>query len=162
MAGWPSHGQLRRDSLPLAPGTRFSAADLTGHPLTYATSRTPPRDLLPISVAGTDLVSRIADRPANSFSANSPAISADGRYVAFESSASTLVQNDTNDITDIFVFDRQAGQTSRVSINSAGVEGDSGSTSAAISGDGRYVAFQSQATEPGGGGCQQRRRYLRP
>ncbi len=145
VAGWPTHGQLLRDSLPLAPGTRFSAADLTGHPLTYASSRTPLHDLLPISVAGTDLVSRIANRPANNFSANSPAISGDGRYVAFESSASTLVTSDTNDITDIFVFDRQAGKTSRVSINSAGVEGDSGSTSAAISGDGRYVAFQSQA-----------------
>ena len=145
VAGWPSHGQLVRDLLPLAPGTYFSAADLTGHPLTYATSRTPPRDLLPISVAGTDLLSRIADRSANIFSANSPAISADGRYVAFESSANTLVQSDTNDITDIFVYDRQVGQTSRVSITSAGVEGDSGSTSAAISGDGRYVAFQSQA-----------------
>jgi Tol biopolymer transport system component len=145
VAGWPTHGQLLRDNLPLAPGTRFNAADLIGHPLTYASSRTPLRDLLPISVAGTDLVSRIADRPANTFSANNPAISGDGRYVAFESSASTLVNGDTNDITDIFVFDRQAGQTSRVSINSAGVQGDSGSTSAAISGDGRYVAFQSQA-----------------
>jgi Tol biopolymer transport system component len=145
VAGWPTHGQLLRDLLPLAPGTRFSAADLTGHPLTYATSRTPVADLLPIGVAGTDLVSRIADRLANIFSANSPAVSGDGRYVAFESSASTLVQNDTNDITDIFVFDRQAGQTSRVSIDSAGAEGDSGSTSAAVSADGRYVAFQSQA-----------------
>jgi Tol biopolymer transport system component len=146
VAGWPSHGQLQRDLLPLAPGTHFSAADLIGHPLTYATSRTPPRDLLPISVAGTDLVSRIADRSANIFSANNPAISSDGRYVAFETSANTLVQSDTNDITDIFVFDRQAKQTSRVSINSAGVEGNSGSTAAAISGAGRYVAFQSQAT----------------
>ncbi len=146
VAGWPTHGQLRRDSLPLALGTRFSVADLAGHPLTYATSRTPPRDLLPISVAGTDLVSRIANRPANIFSANSPAISGDGRYVAFESSASTLVNSDTNDITDIFVFDRQAGQTSRVSVDSAGSEGDSGSTAAAISSDGRYVAFRSNAT----------------
>jgi Tol biopolymer transport system component len=146
VAGWPIHGRLLRDSLPLAPGTRFGAADLTDHPLTYATSRTPPGALLPISVAGTDLVSRIADRSANDRSANSPAISGDGRYVAFESSASTLVQNDTNDITDIFVFDRQTEQTSRVSIDSAGGEGDSGSTAAAISGDGRFVAFQSQAT----------------
>lgn len=146
VAGWPTQGRLLRDGFPLAPGTRFSAADLTGHPLTYATSRTPPRDLLPISVTGTDLVSRIANRSANNRSANSPAISGDGRYVAFESSASTLVQNDTNDITDIFVFDRQAGQTARASINSAGGEGDSGSTAAAISGDGRFVAFRSQAT----------------
>jgi Tol biopolymer transport system component len=145
VVGWPSYGQLVRDLLPLAPGTRFSAADLTGHPLTYATNRTPPGELLPIGVAGADLVSQIADRQANIFSANSPAISADGRYVAFETSASTLVQSDTNDITDIFVYDRQAGQTSRVSINSSGIEGDSGSTTAAISGDGRYVAFQSQA-----------------
>jgi Tol biopolymer transport system component len=144
--GWPSHGLLLRDGQPLAAGTRFSAADLAGHPLTYATSRTPPGDLLPIGVAGTDLVSRIANRPTNSFSANNPAISADGRFVAFESLASTLVSGDTNDVHDIFVYDRQTSQTSRASVDSGGAQADSSSTSAAISADGRYLAFQSSAT----------------
>jgi Tol biopolymer transport system component len=146
VAGWPSHGLLLRDGLPLAAGTRFSAADLAGHPLTYATGRTPPGDLLPIGVAGTDLVSRIADRPGNSFSANYPAISADGRYVAFESLAGTLVSGDTNDAHDIFIYDRQTSQTTRASVDSSGAQADNSSTSAAISADGRYVAFQSSAT----------------
>jgi Tol biopolymer transport system component len=146
VAGWPLHGLLTRDGQPLAAGMRFSAADLAGHPLAYATSRTPPGDLLPIGVAGTDLVSRIANRPANSFSANNPAISADGRYVAFESLAGTLVSDDTNDAHDIFVYDRQTSQTTRVSVDSSGAQADNSSTSAAISADGRYVAFQSSAT----------------
>jgi Tol biopolymer transport system component len=146
VADWPAHGLLLRDGQPLAPGTRFSAADLLGHPLTYASSRARLGDLLPIAAAGTDLVSQITDRPANTFSSNNPAISSDGRYVAFESLASTLVSGDTNNTHDIFVYDRQAAQTTRVSLSSAGAQADNGSTAAAISADGRYVAFQSSAT----------------
>jgi Tol biopolymer transport system component len=77
---------------------------------------------------------------------DSPSISADGRYVAFESLATNLVSGDTNGAYDIFVRDRTAGTTTLVSKNSAGVEGDSGSYSASISADGRYVTFQSSAT----------------
>ncbi|MEO8196181.1 MAG: hypothetical protein ABI689_05620, partial [Thermoanaerobaculia bacterium] len=73
-------------------------------------------------------------------------ISGDGRYVAFASTASNLVAGDTNSIDDIFVHDRQTGATTRVSVDSFGVEGGSGSTSASISGDGRYVAFASYAS----------------
>jgi Tol biopolymer transport system component len=75
-----------------------------------------------------------------------PSISADGRYVAFNSLASNLVPNDTNNRTDIFVHDRQTGQTSRISITSNGVQSDSDSYLPAISADGRYVAFYSNAT----------------
>ncbi len=77
------------------------------------------------------------------------AISADGRHVAFESSASNLVAGDTNGFADIFVHDRQTGQTTRVSVDSAGNQGDSGSgysSTSSISADGRYVAFDSGAT----------------
>jgi hypothetical protein len=82
----------------------------------------------------------------------SPSISADGRYVAFSSGASNLVSGDANARTDIFVRDRQAGETRRVSINSSGVEADRGASDAAISGDGRFVTFSSEATNllPGG------------
>jgi Tol biopolymer transport system component len=73
-------------------------------------------------------------------------ISADGRYVAFVSEATTLVAGDTNAKADVFVRDRQTGTTTRVSRNSAGVEGNDGSFSPSISGDGRYVAFPSDAT----------------
>ena len=76
------------------------------------------------------------------------AISSDGRYVAFYSDASNLVSGDTNGIGDIFVRDRQTGLTTRVSIDSSGHEanGESSDHYLAISGDGRYVAFLSEAT----------------
>ena len=73
----------------------------------------------------------------------SAAISADGRFVAFDSYASNLVPNDTNGNVDVFVRDRQAGTTERVSVDSSGNEVIEGSTSPAISADGRYVAFTS-------------------
>ncbi len=75
-----------------------------------------------------------------------PSISADGRYVAFHSIASNLVAGDTNDIWDVFVHDRLSGTTERVSVDSSGVQGNSQSSDASISADGRYVAFWSVAS----------------
>ena len=77
---------------------------------------------------------------------NYPSISSDGRYVAFQSNASNLVPNDTNDTWDIFVHDRETAQTKRVSVNSAGVQGNLQSVFPSISSDGRYVAFTSSAS----------------
>jgi len=74
-----------------------------------------------------------------------PTISSDGRYVAFYSFAFNLVDGDSNIASDIFVHDRQTGQTTRVSISSTGVQANSGSDSPSISSDGRYVAFESVA-----------------
>jgi PKD repeat protein len=79
---------------------------------------------------------------ANSFNAS---ISADGRYVAFDSNATNLVHGDTNGRTDVFVHDRQTRQTTRVSIASDDSQGNGDSSDPAISGDGRYVAFHSLA-----------------
>jgi Tol biopolymer transport system component len=76
-----------------------------------------------------------------------PSISADGRYVAFESFATNLVPGDTNAVSDVFVHDRQTGQTALVSVDSAGVQGNGDSFSPSISADGRYVAFESFATD---------------
>jgi Tol biopolymer transport system component len=75
-----------------------------------------------------------------------PAISADGRYVAFHSSASNLVSGDTNSRTDIFVHDYQTGQTMRVSVSSGGLQANGNSEDPSISADGRYVAFGSSAS----------------
>ncbi len=75
-----------------------------------------------------------------------PEISADGRYVAFISYASNLVPGDTNDSTDVFVRDRKADLTRRVSLSSNGDQGDSGSTDPTISADGHRVAFASGAS----------------
>jgi len=79
-------------------------------------------------------------------SSYSPSISADGRFVAFISGASNLVPWDTNGLDDIFVHDRQTGATERVSVDSIGVQGNDYSWAQAISADGRYVAFESGAT----------------
>jgi len=73
-------------------------------------------------------------------------ISADGRYVVFESDATNLINNDTNGKRDIFVYDRQTHTTTRVSVKSDGTQSDSYSYNSAISADGRYVVFTSNAT----------------
>ena len=73
-------------------------------------------------------------------------ISANGRYVAFGSKATNLVNNDTNNATDIFVRDRLTGSTERVSIASDGTQANNFSTGIAISFDGRFVAFSSFAS----------------
>ncbi len=74
-----------------------------------------------------------------------PRISADGRYVVFSSQARNLVTGDTNGVYDIFVRDREMGETTRVSVTSGGGQGDGASFVASISADGRYVAFRSAA-----------------
>lgn len=76
----------------------------------------------------------------------SPAISKDGRYVAFYSDAPNLVAGDTNRARDVFVHDRQTGQTTRVSVANDGSQANGESFAPAISGDGRYVAFSSSAS----------------
>ncbi|MGY6213684.1 hypothetical protein ACW73L_00885 [Methylolobus aquaticus] len=80
------------------------------------------------------------------YSDNGLAISADGRFVAFTSSANALVPGDNNDRADVFVHDRQTQETTRVSVDSAGAE-QNGSVLRGIdlSADGRYVAFSSGA-----------------
>jgi hypothetical protein len=75
-----------------------------------------------------------------------PEISGNGRYVVFTSAASNLVANDTNGVNDVFVHDRQDGTTRRVSVHSNGDEGNSYSSRPSISGDGQYIAFDSQAS----------------
>jgi RHS repeat-associated protein len=76
----------------------------------------------------------------------SPSISDDGRYVVFESIAFNLVPNDTNGSIDIFIHDMLTGETTRVSENSSGVQGNSGSGVPSISADGKFVTFKSLAT----------------
>jgi Tol biopolymer transport system component len=75
-----------------------------------------------------------------------PSISADGRYVVFESYATNLVPGDTNGYTDIFLYDMQTGTTTRISVGSSGAETDGYSSSPSISADGGYIVFGSSAT----------------
>jgi Tol biopolymer transport system component len=73
-------------------------------------------------------------------------ISADGRFVVFESEASNLVPMDSNGVQDVFVRDRQSNTTERMSVSSDSVQGNDRSLQSSISFDGRYVAFSSVAT----------------
>src|SRR5262249_27327165 len=74
---------------------------------------------------------------------DTPALSADGRYVAFRSGASNLVPGDTNGAADIFVKDLWTGAVVRASTAAGGSQANNGSLPPALSADGRYVAFRS-------------------
>jgi Tol biopolymer transport system component len=93
----------------------------------------------------TTLVSLASDGTWANWTSTNPSISADGRYVTFESEATNLVPNDTNAYVDVFVHDRTTSETTLVSLASDGTQANRTSTYPSISADGRYVAFQSEA-----------------
>ena len=99
----------------------------------------------------TTLVSVATDGTQGNFWSRSPSISADGRYVAFESVADNLVSGDGNDADDVFIHDMQKAATVRLSLNSSGIQGNGWSQKPSISADGRYVAFESDANNLGSG-----------
>jgi Tol biopolymer transport system component len=74
-----------------------------------------------------------------------PSISADGRFVSFESFASNLVAGDTNAMLDVFLHDRATGHTRRVSVGSEGTQANAANWTPSLSADGRYLAFRSDA-----------------
>ncbi len=76
---------------------------------------------------------------------DNPSVTADGRYVAFASDATDLVTGDTNAARDIFIFDYQTTLVRRLSLSQQGTASNGASNSPAISGNGRYVAFSSDA-----------------
>lgn len=84
-------------------------------------------------------------RTANGES-NAPAISADGRYIAFSSDASDLVPDDRNGLRDVFLWDRSSGEIRRVSVGIRG-EASGASRGPSISHDARFVAFRSSAPD---------------
>jgi Tol biopolymer transport system component len=75
-----------------------------------------------------------------------PSLSADGRFLAFQSAADNFIPGDTNRKIDIFVVDRQSGAISRASTSGDGIEPNGESTHPSLSADGRFVAFRSSAT----------------
>ncbi len=120
------------------------------------------RNLLPVDTTGvtnvfvrdrslgvTSLVS-LNVNPAAGILADGPSvrpdISADGRYVVFQSDATTLLPGDFNGASDIYVMDRHTGALERVSRGLYGVEANGPSSFPAISADGRHIVYQSDAT----------------
>ncbi len=97
---------------------------------------------------------RICDGVQGNGDSSTPAMSADGRLVAFASDASNLVANDTNRASDIFVCDRETGTITRVSVGPNGLQANCPDSSKAancsilpaISSDGSVVGFKSTAT----------------
>jgi Tol biopolymer transport system component len=127
---WTKESQPMKFWLPLAAGILFATSFATPAFAQATTAR--------VSVATSGM-----EGNSGSFSSS---ISADGRYVAFDSTASNLVLSDTNGVSDVLVRDRLAGTTTRVSVADLGTEGNSYSYSPAISADGRYVTFESDAS----------------
>ena len=130
-----------RRSPPTAATSRSSPSRRTWYPVTPTATATFSPDLRPVRPPG----SASAGGEQSDGESFHPSISAEGRFVAFDSPASNLVFGDTNDIHDVFVRDWQTGETTRVSVDSNGRQGDDVSQLPSISADGRYVAFSSGA-----------------
>lgn len=77
---------------------------------------------------------------------DAPDVSADGRFIVYESNATNLTNDDTNRATDIYLYDSQTGQTERISINSEEEQGNGVSRNPSVSDDGRYVVFESHSS----------------
>jgi Tol biopolymer transport system component len=129
----PSRSRIRPIAPPLALFLAIATGSLLSAPALATAAKTRR-----VSVSSTGA-------EANG-SSNSPFVSVDGRFVAFNSTASNLVGGDANGLSDVFVRDRQTGKTRRVSVSSAGTEGDAGSYGGLVSADGRFVAFWSDAS----------------
>jgi hypothetical protein len=102
------------------------------------------------------LVSAWISGTAANADSTSPSISAGGRYVSFLSSASNLVAGDVNGVADAFVRDTCAGvssgctpSTQLVSVTTGGTEANGATTSATIDSTGRYITFESAASNLG-------------
>ena len=163
---WGASGSQWRTIMAYSPGTRIQHfsnpdVDFDGRPTGVPDNRNDSADnaltidntaytvanfRVSVEQAGNTLRASAASDGTEANDASSfPAVSADGRFVAFRSPATNLVANDTNNELDIFVHDRQTGQTTRMSVDSAGNQGSGASFAAALAGDGRYVAFASDS-----------------
>ena len=138
--GQPANADSRPDNS-ISPSGRYvgfssAATNLPGNPEnTYIHDR---------KTGTTRVVSKTSDgQPANGNSSY-PSISATGRYVSFVSSATNLPGDDA--VTDAFVHDRKTGRTRLVSKTSAGDPASASALYTWISASGRYVAFNSEAT----------------
>jgi Tol biopolymer transport system component len=128
--------RTRQGAFALVSALAASTALVIAHPAPASAGA------LPVT---TGLVSRNALGVPGAAPSEQPAISGDGRYVAFQSGATNLVAGDGNANPDIFVKDRWSQKTERVSVTSDGTEANGFSSMPSISDDGRYVAFRSKA-----------------
>ncbi|MDB6112114.1 MAG: hypothetical protein JWR69_3864 [Pedosphaera sp.] len=131
------------------PGLRFSA---DGRFLTYAASATlkPTNQvyLYDFQTGNNSLVSQKSLGGASSGSSDSPDVSADGRFVAYHSTATDIISTDTNGVPDLFLYDQLNGTTTLLSANQSGTaSANNRSLTPVFSGDGQTLFFQSWATD---------------
>ena len=121
-------------------GTSSSGITHTGYASTLAVTVPPAQPVQLVSVSSDGAQANAAS------TVNLNAVSADGRYVVFSTSASNLVSGNTNGNPQMYVRDRQTGTTIPVSVSSSGVLSDHGGGGGSISADGRFAIFGSRAT----------------
>ncbi|MCA9010982.1 MAG: cadherin-like domain-containing protein [Planctomycetaceae bacterium] len=139
---FPSFAEALRRALNSRPRRR---------PSIKRSERFEDRTLLSAVSSTISLVSESLPAPTNNSTGGDDtselqAVSGDGRYVAFTSSASNLIAADTDSYNDVYVHDTLTGQLELISVDSLGVKGNNDSSRPSISADGRYVAFTSSAT----------------
>jgi len=140
-------------SIQITPNSRFIAFDSTASNLVAGDSNLCPSDpcddvfVHDRQTGETERVSVSTGGGQANGRSREPSISADGRFVGFSSGANNLATGDNNPTEDVFVHDRNTGITVRVSLSSGGTQGFSWSFSAALSTDGRLIAFDSDAED---------------
>jgi Cadherin-like/Domain of unknown function (DUF4114) len=177
----PSRGSLKLNGTALAVNGTFTQADITAGKVTYQSTGTATAtdgfgftvtdgtssniaastQRVSVSSSGTQGNDLSGTDNINTLSFVKNSISADGRYVAYESLANNLVAGDTNSKSDIFVYDRQTNTNQRVSLANNGDQGNNSSARPVISADGRYVTFESSATNLVTGGTRQPNIFVR-
>lgn len=131
----------------LSLASNFAPGDQAGTDDVFVHDRDPDVDGIYDEDGGvTELVSVPFAGTGGAGGCDVPTLSPDGRYVVFESDSGALVAGDTNSAFDVFLRDRLAGSTERISVSSSGIQGALDSFSGSISGDGRFVVFSSSAS----------------
>jgi Tol biopolymer transport system component len=139
---------LQGVSIGLNSGAGDGDQEIPGQPVPE-----PEPDGFPRTTGGGLIGTTAIDRPSIAFDGQQGdagsslgVVTTDGNHIAFASSATNLVADDTNDKADIFVRDRATAWTSRISVATSGAQANDASTGPAMSADGRYVVFESDAT----------------
>ena len=141
----------QRRPLTLRPGGATLSGEHRGYGMHGIRSRVVVVAFVAVSLAGCTWIQRSSvssspDRVEGNLASGQPSLSQTGRFVAFDSLATNLVAGDTNGVADVFVRDHTRGTTERVSIATDETQADGASRNAAISDDGRFVAFETDAT----------------